>query len=336
MKDSIQKKKSGFSDSLRRLVDQAVQFRGRRQNSLDKAIQWVKNHRIPSGGVLAHHRSRDVSQEVTGYLIDSLYRVGEKVLAVDLAKWEVFVQRADGGFVGPGTNVPYTFDTAQVVRGFLAVTADMPGIGGAVRKACDFIVKQIAASGEVRTPNADLWKLPDGSTLSAYCNLYVLPPLKEAGLRYGVEGYVDAVQRALNFYKQKADLTEFKPQLGTLSHIFGYMMEALVDLGEIELARKGLDQALRLQKADGSVPAYPGVEWVCSTGLAQLGIAWAKTGQREPAEKALHYLQKIQNPSGGFYGGYGKGAEYFPQEEISWANKFFIDLYLLVEKPRFA
>ncbi len=107
-------------------------------------------------------------------------------------------------------------------------------------------------------------------------------------------------------------------------------MEALVDLGETGLARKGLDQALRLQKSDGSVPAYPGVSWVCSTGLAQLGIAWYKIGQKEPAEKALRYLEKIQNTSGGFYGGYGVGVQYFEGKEISWANKYFIDLYLLV------
>ena len=73
------------------------------------------------------------------------------------------------------------------------------------------------------------------------------------------------------------------------------------------------------------------MSWVCATGLAQLAIAWWKLGQREPAQRAFRCLQRLQNPSGGFYGSYGAGAQYFPRQEISWAAKFFIDLSLLVE-----
>ena len=106
------------------------------------------------------------------------------------------------------------------------------------------------------------------------------------------------------------------------------MLEALVELGELELARKGLRQALAIQKKDGSIPAYPGATWVCSTGMAQLAIAWYMLGEREPADRAMDYLIRLQNPSGGFYGGYGLNAQYFPQEEISWAAKYFVDAYL--------
>jgi malonyl-CoA O-methyltransferase len=49
----------------------------------------------------------------------------------------------------------------------------------------------------------------------------------------------------------------------------------------------------------------------------------------------MDYLEKIQNSSGGFYGSYGKGAKYFPKEEISWAVKYFIDAYLLKIKTDF-
>ena len=85
---------------------------------------------------------------------------------------------------------------------------------------------------------------------------------------------------------------------------------------------------MAIQKKDGSIPAYPGATWVCSTGMAQLAIAWYMLGDREPADKAMNYLVRLQNPSGGFYGGYGRKAQYFPQEEISWAVKYFIDAYL--------
>jgi malonyl-CoA O-methyltransferase len=37
----------------------------------------------------------------------------------------------------------------------------------------------------------------------------------------------------------------------------------------------------------------------------------------------------LQAPSGGFRGGYGRGASYFPNEEIGWAVKFFLDAFVL-------
>ena len=40
--------------------------------------------------------------------------------------------------------------------------------------------------------------------------------------------------------------------------------------------------------------------------------------------------------SGGFFGSYGKGANYFTKEEISWAVKFFIDAEHLAEAARAA
>ena len=173
-----------------------------RRSSLQRAIDWIKHHRVLNSGIVVHHKTQNVTEEVTGYIIDSLYRVGEKDLALDLAKWEMSVQRPDGAFVGPGTSMPYTFDTAQVVRGLLAVVNDLPQAEASIKKACDFLVSQIDAKGEVRTPDADLWAFSGGNKLSDYCNLYVLSPLRDAGNKYGIPKYVAMAERALNFYKQ--------------------------------------------------------------------------------------------------------------------------------------
>ncbi len=301
-----------------------------KKSGLEKAIGWIKKHRIGKTGIVVHHKTKDLTPEVTGYLIESLYKAGEKELALDLARWEASIQMPDGSFTAPGVKTPYTFDTAQVIRGFLAVSDDMPHLKSSIFKACDFVVNQIDERGEIHTPSDEIWNLAGGGKLSHYCNLYCLTPLWDAGKKFGIPQYIEAAKHSLTFYKSKPDLTEFKPELGTLSHIFGYMMEALADLGEKELAQEGLAQAEKIQKPDGGIPAYPGAEWVCATGMAQLGLAWHKVGNLAQAERMLTYLEKIQKPSGGFYGGYGQGAEYFPEKEISWANKFFIDLYLLV------
>jgi malonyl-CoA O-methyltransferase len=151
----------------------------------------------------------------------------------------------------------------------------------------------------------------------------------QAGNRLQEPKYVDAAKRALNYYKLKKDIVEFKSELSTFSHFFGYMLEALIDLGETELAKEGLEQVVKIQRRDGSIPAYPGANWVCSTGIAQLAVALYRLGYRNPADRAMTYLEKIQNNTGGFYGSFGRGAIYFPQEEISWATKFFLDAWLL-------
>ncbi len=299
---------------------------------LERAVQWIKNNRIPGSGLPPHPEHHVATQEVTGYLIPTLYHLGEKELAQDLARWEASVQKPDGSFTAiDGTT--YTFDTAQVIRGFLAVLDDMPELESNLRRACDFVESQIAPDGEVLTPSYEMWRFPDGSILSEYGNLYVLPPMLEAGQKLSEPRYVEAARRGMDYFRQRADLVEFKPELGTLSHYFGYMMEALVDLGEVELAKRGLQQAAMIQKEDGAIPAYPGVDWVCSAGVAQLTVAWFKLGVTEAAHRALSYLEQVQNPSGGFYGSYGEGATYFPKEEISWAVKFFLDCHLKRAEP---
>jgi len=309
-------------------MDRILKFTDKR-TSLQRAVDWVKNHRIPNSGIVVHHKTKNVTAEVTGYLITSLYNAGEKALACDLARWEMTVQQPDGSFTAPD-NYSYTFDTAQVVRGFLTVLDEMPEVEIRIKRACDYIVSQIDEQGEVQTPSYKAWEQPGGYILSKYCNLFILEPLLNAGKRFNENKYVASAQKALSFYKNQPDLVEFKANIGTLSHIFGYMLEALADLGEHDLVRKGMAQVIAIQKKNGAIPAYPGVDWVCSTGMAQLGLAWYKIGEKQKAEQILIYLGGMQNASGGFYGGYGKGVQYFPEMEICWANKFFIDLYLLV------
>ena len=296
--------------------------------SFEKAVRWIKNYRLPGGGIPPHHKHKIATQEVTGYLICTLFRAGEKDLALDLARWEASVQKSDGAFTAID-GVPYTFDTAQVIRGFLAVLDELPEVEANLRRACDYVDRQIGPDGRVHTPSYDMWKVSGGRVFSEYTDLYVLPPMLQAGKKLSEPRYMAAAERGMNYFRQKPDLVEFKPNMSTLSHIFGYMMEALVELGETDLARKGLRHAAAMQREDGAIAAYPGVDWVCSTGMAQLAIAWYKLGDSAPANKAVAYLEKIQNSSGGFYGGYGDGAEYFPKEEISWAVKFFIDSLLL-------
>ena len=307
---------------------------GRGGKHFERGIEWIKKYRLPNSGIRVDNKTELVTQEVTGYTIPTLMKAGEKDLAFDLARWEASVQQSDGSFTAPG-GVPYTFDTAQVIRGFLAVHDELPGLEKNLRRACDYVESQIDNEGKVLSVSYDTWKLWDGDFFTEYTHLYVLPPLLQAGKKLGEQRYVDAALRGMDYFREKEDLVEFKPKPSTISHVFGYMMEALVELEEIELAKKGLAQAAKIQKSDGAIPAYPGVDWVCSTGIAQLAVAFYKVGERDRADKAVDYLEKIQNRSGGFYGSYGKGAKYNPNLEVSWAVKFFLDAYMLKHESDF-
>lgn len=297
------------------------------KQSVQKAIQWVKANRLPNGGILPHHKEKTATQEVTGYLIPTLYHFGEKKLALELARWEALVQRPDGAFTDI-KDKPYTFDSMQVVRGFLSVLHEAPELEVSLRRVCDWTLTQILSTGKINTPDLSAWAMPDGSVITDHVHVYCVSPLLEAGRRLKEDRYVEAAKKAQAYYRSQEDIAQFK----VLSHFFGYIMEAMVDLDEKEIYAQGLKAALKAQSPDGAIPAFPQVKWICSTGLAQIAIAMAKAGMKEPAKKAFRYLQSIQNPSGGFYGSYGKGAFYFPREEISWAVKYFLDLYALVEK----
>ena len=297
-------------------------------NPVQRAVRWFHANRIPGSGIRPFPGNPTPTQEVTGYSIPTLYSLGEKKLAYELAIWEASVQRSDGA-VCALDGVPYTFDTAQAIRGFLAVVDDLPQLQDNLRRACDYVEGMIASDGEVHHESYDVWKLKSGGMLSEYGNLYVLPPMLMAGEKLGEKRYVQAARRGLEYFRAKPDLMEFRPNMSMISHYLGYMTEALVDLGEPELAAQGLRQAEAVQTQDGAIPAYPGVDWICSTGMAQLATAWYKMGDPDPADRAMAYLEKLQNPSGGFFGSYGPGAKYFPNLEIAWATKFFLDAYQL-------
>jgi len=283
-------------------------------------MDWFRQHMVTDQGIIVHTKEPVPYPEVTGYFIPTLYNWGERELARTCTRWLLSIQMADGAFPAPD-GVPYTFDTGQVMRGLCAALSDMDNIEAPLRRACDWVVKQVAEDGRLTTPSTELWT----GIANDLIHTYVLPPLAEAGRVLGVREYGEAAQFVLSYYKKQETLVPFN----RLSHFHAYAMEALCEMGELDLARRGMAVVERCQRRDGAIPAYPDVEWICSTGMAQYAIVWYMLDHPQPADRALSYLEKIQNRSGGFYGSYGKGAKYIPSAEISWAVKYFLDAHLL-------
>jgi malonyl-CoA O-methyltransferase len=286
-------------------------------------MDWFKQHRVVDKGIIIHTRQPEPYPEVTGYFIPTLYNWGEQELARTCTKWLLSIQLPDGSFPAPD-GVPYTFDTGQIMRGLCAAFGDMNGIEVPLRKACDWVLTQINEEGRLMTPSTELWS----DIANDLIHVYVLPPLVLAGKLLGVPEYEEKADFVLAYYKKQEGLVPFN----RLSHFHAYAMDALCEMGELELATQGMADVERYQRPDGSIPAYPDVDWVCSTGMAQYAIVWYTLGKKEQADRAISYLEKIQNKSGGFYGSYGKGAKYIPGAEISWGVKYFLDAYRLKQQ----
>ena len=80
-----------------------------------RTIGWIRAHENATGGILVHSRDDDSYPEVTGYLIPTLLKCGEKELAERLTRWLICIQRADGCYTSP-QGQPYVFDTGQALR----------------------------------------------------------------------------------------------------------------------------------------------------------------------------------------------------------------------------
>lgn len=293
---------------------------------LERAVRWIRRNTLAEGGIVVSSRQRVAYPEVTGYFIPTLLALGERDLARAFSDWLVRAQRPDGAFAGPGMDETFAFDTGQVVRGWVALLPTCPELETPLRRACDWLV----ASGDATTGRLPVpapggaWSLGARGEVSEAIHLYVLAPLRDAAELLDQPHWRRFVERGRDWYVRNVNCTRFaEPNL--LSHFYAYVQEALVELGCEDEARRGMADVACYQQENGAIPAYSDVPWVCATGIAQLAQVWFRLGETARAERALAFLATLQNPSGGFFGSYGVGAAYFPDQEPSWGVKYAIE-----------
>lgn len=302
-----------------------------------KTIRWIQENTVDGHCVICHTDKRCGYPEVTGYYIPTLLRWGYRELALSYAKWLCEIQKPDGSWYDADGTAPYVFDTAQIIKGLLAIRELYPAADPCIIKGCDWVISNMEETGRLRTPVMDAWG--DSRTCSELIHLYALSPLVHAAEVFHMPKYQEAACRILGYYKENC--IEEIMQLGLLSHFYAYVMEGLLDLGEEALVRKAMEKVAGVQKESGAVPAYHDVDWVCSTGLFQLALVWFRLGEGERGRRAFTYACKLQNDSGGWYGSYLSEENrkevntYFPSSEISWAAKYFLDALYWKNKLEF-
>ena len=294
----------------------------------NKAILWLVEHSIKGQGIINNTHNTKSYPEVTGYFIPSLLHWGHDDLAVSYTKWLCNIQKEDGSWYDTEDTAPYIFDTAQVLKGLIAIRDTLPEVDEHILKGCKWIFSCMQEDGRLVTPCKDAWG-NDTKTCDEVIHIYCLSPLIDAAKIFNKPEFEEKARYIFEYYKK--NYYEKIMNFSLLSHFYAYLMEALLDLGEVDMAKKAMSNIAKYQKESGAVPAYNNVDWVCSTGLFQLALVWLRLGELERGNKVFEYACKLQNESGGWFGSYlseENGNEvntYIPTAEISWAVKYFLD-----------
>lgn len=305
-----------------------------------KAMEWIEKNSISQEGIINNTGLPKSYPEVSGYYIPTLLKWGERERALTYAKWLCSIQHEDGAWYDTNGNHPYTFDTAQILKGLLAIR-HIYDCDENIKRGCDWLITNINEFGDLTTPCKES---QDEGVCSQLIHSYCISPLIDAAKVYSEIKYMDAAKKVINFYltQKRKEILDFS----FLAHFYAYVMEAMCDIGEIDFAKEAMQPISAMLDEYGYVPGYKNVKWVCSTAIFQFAVVFYKLGDLERGNKALKYGAKLQNESGGWYGSYPTSMQvdysdpeqypnYFETEEISWAVKYFLDAVALKCKLEF-
>ncbi len=293
-----------------------------------KAVGWIKKYSLEGEGIICNTGLPKSYPEVTGYYIPTLLKWGYRELACSYAKWLCSVQKEDGSWYDAENKAPYIFDSAQILKGLLAIRSIMPQVDKNIQAGCEWIFEQMREDGRLITPVTDAWGT-DRDTCDEIIHIYCISPLIEAAKVFGKPEYREKALKVWEYYKQ--NYYEKIMNFSLLSHFYAYLMEALLDIGETDMAKEAMSRMEKYQKPSGAVPAYHNCDWICSTGLFQLSLVWFRLGDIDRGRRAFEYACKLQNETGGWFGSYQseenpkESNTYIPSSEISWAVKYFLD-----------
>ena len=314
-----------FEELQRQLLKKKIESRTDYIDIYYKAVGWIKDKIVDNKGIINRTGLDKPYPEVTGYFIPSLIRWGYRDIAISFAKWLCEIQKPDGSWYDTEDKQPYIFDSAQILKGLLSARHLYPEVDMNIRKGCDWILSNMEENGRLPSPREN--DFGDEKTFAEFIHIYCLSPLVEAGEILNIPEYREKAYRILYYYKEH--VYDKIMNFSLLSHFYAYIMEGLLDMGEEKMVRQAMENISCLQKENGSIPGYSNVGWICSTGLFQMALVWFRIGEMEKGNKAFQYACK--NASGGWFGSYLSEENpeecntYFPNSEISWAVKYFLD-----------
>jgi malonyl-CoA O-methyltransferase len=304
---------------------------GKTAKQFEKSLTWIHNHQSVEGGIQVSSVNKAMYPEVTGYFIPTLIAWGEKDLALMFGDALLGVQQDDGGFLDSGSTTKCVFDTGQIVRGLFSLFEETKEEKylDAVTRAINWINSTIDSTGRVSAPDVDVW----GGVIPMGILLYALEPALNVSKKLNLSE--EKLTLAIKQLLEDKNIEDFT----SVSHFHAYVVEALVDLGERDRAKKALLPLITKLNSKNWIEGKPGRKWVCSTAMFQYAVICYKLGMDKEGDKFFLSATKLQNSSGGWFGSYGWVSKvfapfgrvhsyfgmYFPRTEIPWVIKYFFD-----------
>ncbi len=346
---------------------------------VNDALSAVADHLVraqdhgPDDGLGSYHLVHGWSAsypETTGYIVPTMLSLAERLQrpelrerAVRAGDWLAGIQHPGGGW--PGGRVgedrpPVVFNTAQVVRGMLALhdaTGDDRYVTAAVR-ACNWIVDVQESDGS--------WARHNFLGERRVYDAYVSAPLLHMAVRTNEERFRMAAlrnlewvmsRRAPNGWYADADNT-LKHNDRPITHTIAYTLDGLIEshlrTGDPRLLEAASGAATALLEhfmERGSLHGRYDREWqgseaAITTGSAQMAIVWARlhaiTGDvrmREAGQRMVRWLVAVQSLSamgpgqmhGAVTGSFPLWGRYEKFACPNWAQKYLADALLCTE-----
>ena len=367
-------------------------FKNDDKTHLTRSINWIKNAQdaFPDGGISRafnlhgeNLKSNKVGwqlsyPETSGYILPSLIEANKFLFDKDLDHrinrlGDFLIQMSKDGKVRGGSLNKIEnysiFDTGQVLRGLIDYykIRNNGKILKNIKKCSDYILEsELEDTGKFRADNLakNSIKYIDNDTI----NIYVVPPLIQAGEILNDEKYKDLSKRILAYTISKQKMngyfenSDFYSNNNTLTHNIGYILEGLIetahhlnDLSIIDKTDITLKKLCELIDDKGNINSRYSDNWQtaskdnCLTGSSQIAISLLKSNNIKKNDnfrkKALlildnlktyqnNYLENFGGGIGAMWGSWPINGNYQPYEAINWANKFFIDLINLNIKTK--
>ena len=97
----------------------------------NNALKWIDENTLiePEGKlIICNTELRKGYPEVSGYYIPTLLRLGRRDTAKEYARWLISIQKEDGSWYDSTDTDPYVFDSAQILKGLVAIRKIMPEV----------------------------------------------------------------------------------------------------------------------------------------------------------------------------------------------------------------
>jgi malonyl-CoA O-methyltransferase len=265
-------------DAAARGLDLGSAYRG--------ALRWVRSHSISRLDGAADSDPR--LEPSLGQLASTLLECGERRVAERALARLLEMQRSDGSWPGSAA-LPPARETADAVRGLLAVLPSRPDSVAAIRRACEWLLGPWSRGLSWAQGRDTTTRLAVAAALDAASGA-----LDESRLRAGAQALGDGEGSILR--------TALRATLGVVrveAHTHQDRVGFLLDLGRPDAVDRVVREAERKDRKR--------IRW-CATCAAQLVSAGYRLGRRQPADRVLAELVAVQDGSGALPETVGPGA----------------------------